>query len=718
MSFSPGRGCLKSVFFRTCGFVALVGAGMGACSSAVDNDAAVESITVTPATATVAVGTTLTLGAMLRDADGDPMPGVRVLWTSEDATIASVSQTGVVTGVRVGSVLVAASARGKDSFARLTIIPAPVASVRLSAANHAMFIGDSVRLVAQTLDGAGSVLGRPVTWSTSNATVASVTSDGLVSAITPGGAIITASSEGRSAVASITVSPIAVASISVSPDDNSVVVGQTTQLTAELRDATGAPVTNRVIAWSSSNASVATVTSQGVVTAVAPGSAIITASVDGRSASADVIVTARPASAVILSPGQITIFSGQALQLGALVTDDRGQVLTGRPMSFASSNPLIATVSNTGLVTGLTAGTVTITATSEGASGTATISVTPEPVATLSVLPSTATLSVGQALQLNVIARGATGQSLSLAGRTVSWSTSTPAITSVSSGGLVTALAVGTGVVVLTVDGRQASATLTITVAPVASVVVSPSAPNVNVGQTAQLTATPLSSTGQTLTGRATTWSTSAATVATVSSAGLVTGVGAGTATVTATIEGKSASATVTVQVPISSITMSPSSATVNVAWTTTLTATARNSNNNAIPGVQFTWSSSNTSVATVSSSGVVTGVAPGSATITASAGGKTGTAAITVQLAPIDRIVVTPANPSVKVNNTVQLTATVYDARNNVLTGRTVTWNSSNNNRATVSSTGLVTAKNTGSVTISASSGGKSGSTTVTVTN
>jgi uncharacterized protein YjdB len=709
---------LKSIFVHTCGIVALVGAGLGACSNVVDNDVAVESITVTPATATVAVGATLTLDATLRDADGDAMPGVRVLWTSEDATIASVSQTGVVTGVGVGTVLVAASARGKDSFARLTIIPAPVASVRLSAANHAMFIGDSVRLVAQTLDGVGNVLGRPVTWSTSNATVASVTSDGLVSAITPGGAIITASSEGRSTVASITVSPIAVASVSISPDDNSVVVGQTTQLTAELRDATGAPVTNRLIAWSSSDASVATVTSQGVVTAVAPGSAIITASVDGKSASADVIVAARPASAVILSPGQVTIFSGQALQLGALVTDDRGQVLTGRSISFASGNPLIATVSSAGLVTGLTAGTVTITATSEGASGTATITVTPEPVATLSVLPSTATLPVGQALQLNVIARGATGQSLSLAGRTVSWSTSTPAITSVSSGGLVTALAVGTGVVVLTVDGGQASATLTITVAPVASVVVSPSSPNVNVGQTAQLTATPLSSTGQTLTGRATTWSTSAATVATVSSAGLVTGVGAGTATVTATIEGKSASATVTVQVPISSITMSPSSATVNVAWTTTLTATARNSNNNAIPGVQFTWSSSNTSIATVSSSGVVTGVAPGSATITASAGGKTGTAAITVQLAPVDRIVVTPANPSVREGSTIQLTATLYDARNNVLTGRTVTWSSSNIIRATVSSTGLVTAKVDGNVTITASSGGKSGSTVVAVTN
>jgi uncharacterized protein YjdB len=514
------------------------------------------------------------------------------------------------------------------------------------------------------------------------------------------------------------VSPVAVASITVRPDDNNVVVGQTTQLTAELRDGTGALLTDRLITWSSSNASIASVTSQGVVTAVAPGSAIITASVDARSASVDVVVTARPASAVILSPGLVTIFSGQSLQLSALVTDDRGQLLPGRPISFASNNTQVATVSSTGVVTGITGGIVTITATSEGASGSATITVTPEPVAILAVSPATATLFVGQTLQLSVIARNAAGQSLSLTGRSVSWSSSTPALTSVSSGGLVTALAPGTGVVVLTVDGRQASATLTVNVVPVASVVVSPTAPNVTVGQTVQLTATPMSATGQPLTGRVTTWSTSAGTVATVSSSGLVTGVAAGSAVITATSEGKSGSATVTVQPPISTITVSPSISNVNVAWTTNLTATARSSNGSTIPGVTFTWSSSNTSIATVSAAGVVTGVAPGNVTISASAGGKTGTAAVTVQLASVDRIVVTPANPSVKVNNTVQLTATVYDAQNNVLTGRTVTWSSSNTNRATVNSTGLVTGKATGTVTITATSGGRSGSTTVTVTN
>jgi uncharacterized protein YjdB len=128
------------------------------------------------------------------------------------------------------------------------------------------------------------------------------------------------------------------------------------------------------------------------------------------------------------------------------------------------------------------------------------------------------------------------------------------------------------------------------------------------------------------------------------------------------------------------------------------------------------TWSTSNTSVATVSSSGVVTGVGTGSATITARSGTATGTATVTVSQPPIHHVTVTPSNPRIKEGETVQLTATAYDASNNVITGIAFTWTSSNTNRATVSQTGLVTARQDGNVTISATAGGKTGSTTVRI--
>jgi uncharacterized protein YjdB len=166
----------------------------------------------------------------------------------------------------------------------------------------------------------------------------------------------------------------------------------------------------------------------------------------------------------------------------------------------------------------------------------------------------------------------------------------------------------------------------------VASVSVSPSSATVQVGKTQQLTATLKDASGNPLTGRTITWSSSNMAVATVSSSGLVTGVKAGAATITATSEGKSGTASITVPAPVASVSVSPSSATVQVGKTQQLTATLKDASGNTLTGRTITWSSSNTAVATVSSSGLVTGVKAGTATITATSEGKSGTASATVK--------------------------------------------------------------------------------------
>ena len=789
-----------STFAVWCAAVLLV-----ACSSDASgpHGGSVETIVITPATATVSIGNNATLIAEARDADGT-LISRRVTWSSEDPSIAEVSADGVVTGVTTGTVLVAASTQGKDAFAEITVNPTPVASVRMSESNRSMQVGQSAQLTAQALDAGGAVLpGRPITWSTSNAGVATVSNNGLVNAIAPGGAVITASSEGESAATSISVSSVPVANVVVTPSADTLVVAQTTQLSAQVRDASGASLTGRVVIWTTSAAGTATVTSQGLVTGIAPGTATITATSEGKSGSATVRVNPRPVSAVIVSPGQVTIFAGQTTTLTTLVTDDRGMVLTGRPINYTSNNTQVATVSQTGVVTGISAGTATVTATSEGNTGTATVTVLPEPVATVEVSPASPSVNVGGTVQLTAIARNTSGQVLG--GRVVSWASSAPGIASISSSGFVTGIALGTASMIATIDGKQGStlvsvrqpvasvtvtpstssitagqtvpltailrdasnnvltgrvvawsssniaiatvstsgvvtgvgggsvtitassegktgtATVTVTPKPVATVTVAPTTATVTVGATTTLVATARDADGAVVPGASITWTTSNSARATVSSGGVVTGVSEGTATITATSNGKTGTATITVAAappgPVNAVTVSPTTATVNVGATTTLTATARDANGTIVTGAAITWTTSNAGVATVSSGGVVTGVAVGNATITATSNGKTGTATITVQLVPVDRIVVTPANPSVQDGNTIQLTATLYDAQNNVLTGRTVTWTSSNTNKATVSSTGLVTARDDGNVTITASSGGKSGSTVVTVT-
>lgn len=693
-------------------------AAIPACSKDATGPAGngVGSVVVAPSTATVAVGSNLTLSAEVLTPGGEVVNDTRVSWASADESIAEVSQSGIVTGRKVGTVLVAASSRGKDAFARITVNPTPVASVRLSASSRAMRVGETFQLVAETLDGGGAVLpNRPVAWTTSDATVASVTASGAVTALAPGAAIITAASEGRSAVATITVSQVPVVSVAVTPATATLVVGQTTQLAAQLKDEAGSVLSGRVVTWSTNRSTVATVSSEGLVTAVGSGTATITATSEGRSATASISVAPRPVSAIIVSPESVTLFAGQTVQLSALVTDDRGQVLTGKQVTFASNNNGVASVSSQGVVTGVGPGTATITATSEGATGTAIITIAPDPVASVEVTPATATVIIGQTVQLTAIARNINGQPLT--SRPVIWTTSSPALASVSVTGVVTGMQPGIAVIIASIEGKQASATITVRAVPVATVTITPTSASTIVGQSVTFSAVTRDGAGNTLTGRVVGWSSSNNAVATVNSSGVVTGVGTGTATITASSEGVSGTASITVTgAPVATVTVAPTTATVVAGQTTTLTATLKDANGNTLTGRTITWSSGTPSVAVVSATGVVTGVAAGTATITATSEGKSGSATITVTQPAISKILVTPANQQVKEGNTLQLTATAYDAQNNVIPGVTFTWTSSNTNRATVSSTGLVTARNDGNVTITASAGGKSGSTTVRV--
>jgi uncharacterized protein YjdB len=148
------------------------------------------------------------------------------------------------------------------------------------------------------------------------------------------------------------------------------------------------------------------------------------------------------------------------------------------------------------------------------------------------------------------------------------------------------------------------------------------------------------------------------------------------------------------------------------------LSAVARDASNTAVPGVPFQWSSASTGIATVDGNGLVTGVAAGTVNISAAVGTVSGSASVSVTPPPVATVVVTPSAPNVPAGQQIQLTATLRDAAGNVLTGRVVQWSSSNALRATVNTTGLVSTSsvNKGTVTITATSEGKSGSAIVTV--
>src|SRR5438046_2558258 len=187
-----------------------------------------------------------------------------------------------------------------------------------------------------------------------------------------------------------------VASVTISPATGSIRVGQTLQLTATPKDLAGGTLTGRTMMWASSNTSVATVSGSGLVAGVTPGSAMITATSEGKSSTAALTVTTVPVASVAISPATTSLTVGQTVQLTATPKDSAGGTLTGRMVTWASGNPSVATISGSGLVAGVTAGSATITATSEGRSSTAALTGTPVPVAAVAIAPATTSLTVGQ----------------------------------------------------------------------------------------------------------------------------------------------------------------------------------------------------------------------------------------------------------------------------------------------------------------------------------
>ena len=169
--------------------------------------------------------------------------------------------------------------------------------------------------------------------------------------------------------------PASVGAVSIEPQTMVLLIGQSRQLTAITKDAHNTTLTGRALAWSSSDTTKATISVSGLLTAVAAGSATITATSEGISGTASVTVSLVPVSSVTVTPAARTLYAGETLQLTALTLDSAGGTLSGREVTWSSSDTTRATVSDNGLVTTLADGSVNITATVEGKSATATITV-------------------------------------------------------------------------------------------------------------------------------------------------------------------------------------------------------------------------------------------------------------------------------------------------------------------------------------------------------
>jgi uncharacterized protein YjdB len=515
----------------------------------------------------------------------------------------------------------------------------------------------------------------------------------------------------------------ALTAIAASPGTASIAVGATKQFNAmaTYNDGSTANVTASAT-WTDADSKVATISPSGDATAVAAGSTTVIATLDGMSGSATLTVdaAAKTLTAIAVAPATANIAAGATQQFTAKATySDSSTADVTATVAWTTSNAAVAKINSAGLATAQSSGSVTITATLDGVSGSASVTV-PVPVGvktltSIAISPGAPSIPAKTTQQFTATAVYSDSSKADVTG-TVSWTTANPAVATVNASGLATAIAAGSTAVTASLNGVTGTATLTVTPV-ISSISVSPNPANIFVGAKQQFSATATYSDGtiQNITATAT-WTAAVPAVATVNAAGLATAVAPGTTAITASLSGASGSATLNVP-RLSSIAVTPISPSIAVGAKQPFIATATYSDGSTQNiTAKATWTSTNPAFATVNASGVATAVAAGPTSIAASLNGITGSATLTVT-PTLSKIVVSPNPASIAVGATQQFaaTATYSDGSTKDVTA-TATWTSTTPAVATVNSAGLATAVATGSTTITASLNSISGSATLNV--
>jgi uncharacterized protein YjdB len=690
----------------------------------------VASVSISPSTANLYQGDSLKLEVTLRDGNGREIRNGEVTFGSSDFTKATVTQDGVVVGKAAGSVVITATSGTKTASATVNVLSTAATSLSLVLSSDTALIGLDLQAVAVSLDAEGDTLtGRTIAWQSANSSVATISSTGVIKGLVEGSTNISAISDGIVATRKVSVHARQAASIQIQPGAPSVMVGQSAQLVAQVLDQDGVEITGQTVTWTSSNAGVATVSPSGLLTGDSAGSVLISATSGSNSVTASATVTNVQVASVQVSPASVTLDVGKQAALSATALGSNGTVLTGRPATWTSLNTSVATVSASGVVTAIAGGSATVRATIEGQSATASITVTAPPaaaVATVIVALGSTALNPGEQTTATAILKDAQGNTLS--GKSVTWSSLDTAVAKVSQGGLVTTYAGGTVAIIATSEGVSGAASLTVgtpSPEPVAVVWIEVPTQDIMVGESVQTIVTLKDANGNVLTGRTITYTTDNPMVVSVSASGVVKGVGEGTTKIRVSSGGITATETFRVTAPpssgsgiIASITASAPQTALATGQATQATAVAKDAQGNTVSTI-FTWTTSAPGVATVSSSGVVTAVGGGSATITAAASGVTGSFGVTVSTSstsPVASVTVSLASSGILVGQTSQASFVAKDAQGNVVGGRPVTWSSAVAWVATVNSSGVASGVASGTATISATVDGVTGGSNLTV--
>lgn len=672
-----------------------------------------------------------TLTVTAAGAGGKAPTNAAVNWESSNESVATVDETGRVTATGAGEATIRVTPKdGSNVSATCTVrVTVPTTGIELDQSAVTLIIGrtGAYRLTAAVTP-AGAA--QNVTWTSGNESVATVV-NGLVTAVGPGETKITAAATGTgySAECVVTVE-LPTDSVTVTPASYTLILnGTEAQKTVTLRAALDPSNASDPVVWSSNNERVATVDQTGKVTAVGGGSAAITAASGGKSAACTVTVRVEVKD-IALNETALTLEEGKTATLRATVEPTDA---TDKSLTWTSSNEDAATVEN-GVVTAIAEGETEITAAGGGKSAACAVTVTPILVRSVSLSTHQVSLKVGNAYDhLTAVVTPNNAKN-----KTVTWSSSNEDVATVDENGRITAVGVGAAAITASAgaaaSGDVHTDTCYVNVETTAVTGISLDKASVTFtgykggssSETLTATITPDSATEQGVV-----WTSSNPDVITVENAekkaATITTTGQpGTAIITATAKGnaaQSAACDVTVPVWVTGVALDKAAVTLELNETFRLTAAVEGAAGRTPASDKrgVSWTSGNSSVATVDSDGTVTPVAAGTATITVTtsetgADGNPFTAACAVTVLPAPTgVTLSSGTLKLKVGDSDSLTATVAPSG----ATQTIRWSSSDGTVASVDQSGNVSALKNGTATITATSvrdNGKAASCTVTV--
>lgn len=653
-----------------------------------------ESVSVTPTKATMFPGGTTTITATVTP---DTTANKDVVWSSSDESILTVDENGKVTAKAEGTATVFCKLKdNEDIYARTEVtVNASSAGLNLNYSTYDLVLGTtdttdrSVTLVAEIEAEDASIYKK--TWASSNTSVVTVNASGLVTAKGPGTATVTCTlSDGTVAECQFTVIS-KVTGLTITKDSSTMYAGNTMTVTVTVKPDNA---TDSSIAWSSSDPTVAAIAEDGTITAYKKGQTTITCSaLDGSGKSSQFLLTVKQqATSVTIDKTAVTVYIGKTETVTAKVLPDTAD---NKALNWEIDDSDVATVSS-GRITGKAIGTATVRATTrDGSNITKEIKVTVlQQINTITLDKTSETLKVGQNASLVASISPIKPSNAGLV-----WSSDNDKVAKVNSNGVITATGRGsTNIWCKAADGAGAKAQCRVTVTqPVTAIQLNNTNVSLFTGKNVSLSATVTPSNAN---NTKVTWASSNTKVANVSASGNVTAIGAGTAVITCKAQdgsGVIATCKVTVKNPVTSIKLNKTTKSVFVGKTYKLKATVGPKN---ATSKTVTWKSSNTKVATVSSSGVVKGKKAGTAMIYCIAKDGSGVQTsfqITVTK-PVTKVKLNKKSVSLKVKKSYTLKVTVGPKS---ATNKSVTWKSSNKKIATVSQNGTIVAKKKGTVTI-----------------